>query len=161
METKLGTFLSSELFLRGLSRHMHKGLICDVSIRELESDEEGKSENSILPIHLHVPLCSLTESVLPPPPNLHPLPLHTSASAPSFYNNNNNRIQRHYSRFFTISSQHRELSPTRTLKWPGRNRVQITCNTSSAYHMQVSCYVPPGTKGQLSIKFDRVEIAFI
>ena len=23
--------------------------------------------------------------------------------------------------FFTISSQHRELSPTRTLKWPGRN----------------------------------------
>ena len=29
-------------------------------------------------------------------------------------NNNNNRIQRHYSRFFTISSQRRELSPTRT-----------------------------------------------
>ena len=27
-------------------------------------------------------------------------------------------------------------SPTRTLKWPGRNRVQITCNTSSAYHVQ-------------------------
>ena len=24
--------------------------------------------------------------------------------------------------FFTISSQHRELSPKRTLKWPGRNR---------------------------------------
>ena len=52
--------------------------------------------------------------------------------------------------FFTISSQRRELSPTRTLKWPGRNRVQITCNTSSAYHVQVSCYVPLGTKGQLS-----------
>ena len=65
-------------------------------------------------------------------------------------NNNNNRIQRSYSRFFTISSQSRELSPTRTLKWPGRNRVQITCNTSSAYHVQVSCYVPLGTKGQLS-----------
>ena len=64
--------------------------------------------------------------------------------------NNNNRIQRRYSRFFTISSQRRELSPTRTLKWPGRNRVQITCNTSSAYHVQVSCYVPLGTKGQLS-----------
>ena len=31
-----------------------------------------------------------------------------------------------------------------------RNRVQITCNTSSAYHVQVSCYVPLGTKGQLS-----------
>ena len=28
------------------------------------------------------------------------------------------------------------LSPTRTLYWPGRNRVQITCNTSSAYHVQ-------------------------
>ena len=26
--------------------------------------------------------------------------------------------------FFTISSQRRELSPTRTLKWPGRNYVQ-------------------------------------
>ena len=35
------------------------------------------------------------------------------------HNNNNNRIQRRYSRFFTISSQRRELSPTRTLKWPG------------------------------------------
>ena len=23
-----------------------------------------------------------------------------------------------------------------TLKWPGRNRVKISCNTSSAYHMQ-------------------------
>ena len=34
-------------------------------------------------------------------------------------NNNNNRIQRRYSRFFTISSQPRELSLTRTLKWPG------------------------------------------
>ena len=51
-------------------------------------------------------------------------------------NNNNNRIQRRYSRFLTISSQHRKLSPTRTLKWPGRNRVQITCNTSSTYHVQ-------------------------
>ena len=38
--------------------------------------------------------------------------------------------------FFTISSQRRELSPTRTLKWPRRDRVQITCNTSSAYHVQ-------------------------
>ena len=38
--------------------------------------------------------------------------------------------------FFTISSLHREQCPTRTLKWPGRNRVQIMCNTSSAYHVQ-------------------------
>ena len=44
-----------------------------------------------------------------------------------------NRIQRRYSRFFTISSQRRELSPTRTLKWPRRNGVQITYN--------MSCYV--------------------
>ena len=65
-------------------------------------------------------------------------------------NNNNNRIQRRYSRFFTISSQRREQSPTRILKWPGRNCVQTTCNTSGAYHVQVSCYVPLGTKGQLS-----------
>ena len=65
-------------------------------------------------------------------------------------NQNNNRIQRRYSRFFTMSSQHRELSPTRTLKRSGHNRVQITCNTSSAYHVQVSCHVPLSTKGQLS-----------
>ena len=63
-------------------------------------------------------------------------------------------------RFFIISSQRRELSPTRVLKWSVRNRVQITCNTSSAYHVQVSCYVPFGTKDS-SAKFDRVEIAFI
>ena len=48
----------------------------------------------------------------------------------------NYRIQRRYLRFFTVSSQRRELSPTRTLKWPRRNRVQITCNTSSVYHVQ-------------------------
>ena len=34
--------------------------------------------------------------------------------------------------FFTISSLRRELSLTRTLKWPERNRVQITCNMSCA-----------------------------
>ena len=33
--------------------------------------------------------------------------------------------------FFTVSSLRRELS----LKWPERNRVQITCNTSGACHM--------------------------
>ena len=48
--------------------------------------------------------------------------------------NNNNRIQRRKSKFFTFSSLHRKLSPT--LKWPRCNRVQITCNTLSAYHMQ-------------------------
>ena len=39
--------------------------------------------------------------------------------------------------FIAISSLRREPSPTRTLKWPGHNRVQITCNTSSAYHVQL------------------------
>ena len=43
---------------------------------------------------------------------------------------------------FTISSLRCEQSPKRTLKWPGPNRVQITCNTSSAYHVQhVVCHV--------------------
>ena len=62
-------------------------------------------------------------------------------------NNNNNdsdRIQSRSSRVFTISSLCLEPFPTRTLKWPGHIRVQITCNTSSAYHM------PCSTKGQLS-----------
>ena len=51
-----------------------------------------------------------------------------------YYNNNNNRIERRNSRFFAISSLCREPSPT--LKWPECNRVQITCNTSSPYHVQ-------------------------
>ena len=38
--------------------------------------------------------------------------------------------------FFTVSSLHLELSPTCTLKWPEWNRVQIICNTSSAYYVQ-------------------------
>ena len=51
-------------------------------------------------------------------------------------NNDNNRIQRRNLRFFSISSLHRKLSTARTLKWPRRNRVQKTCNISSAYHVQ-------------------------
>ena len=50
--------------------------------------------------------------------------------------NNNLTERRNLSFFFTISSLCREPSQTCTLKWPGRNRVQITCNTSSAYHVQ-------------------------
>ena len=57
-------------------------------------------------------------------------------------NNNNNRIQRRYSRFFTISSQRRELLQHVRSSGPG--------NTLSAYHVQVSCYVPLGMKRQLS-----------
>ena len=51
-------------------------------------------------------------------------------------NNNNNRIQSRNSIFLTISSLCRELSPTRSLKWPRRNHVQITSNTSRAFHVQ-------------------------
>ena len=47
-----------------------------------------------------------------------------------------------------------------TLKWPGRNRVQITCNTSSAYHVQPAvCHLV--RRDSSAIKFDRVDIAFI
>ena len=65
--------------------------------------------------------------------------LHNPAKAKNNNNNNNsnnNRIQRRNSRVFTISSLRHELSPTHTPKWPGCNRVQITCNTSRAYHVQ-------------------------
>ena len=51
-------------------------------------------------------------------------------------NNNNNLFQRRNSRFSTISSLCHEQSPTRTLKWPGHNRVQISCNTSSGHHVR-------------------------
>ena len=62
--------------------------------------------------------------------------------------------------FFTISSVRRKLSPTRTLKLPKRNRVQITCNTSSAYHVQrVVCHLV--RRDISAVKFDRVKIAFI
>ena len=61
----------------------------------------------------------------------------------------NNLIQRHNSRFFTISSLRRKLSPTHMLKWPWCNCVQIKCNTLSTCHCNMLCYVPHGRKGQL------------
>ena len=70
-------------------------------------------------------------------------------------NNDNNRIQKAQFKIITISSLRRELSPTRTLKWPGRNRAQITCNTSRAYHVQhVVCHLV--RRDSSAIKFDRV-----
>ena len=36
---------------------------------------------------------------------------------------------------FTVSSLRRKPSPTCTLKWPRRNRVQITRSTSRAHHV--------------------------
>ena len=90
---------------------------------------------------------------------------HSELTKEIINNNNNNHIQRRYSRFLTISSKCSELSPTPTLKWPGRNPMQITCNTSSAYHVQVSCYVPLGMKGQLSYyvwqSLYRIDLSFI
>ena len=56
-------------------------------------------------------------------------------------------------RDFLQSPQRHELSPTRTLKWPGGNRVQITCKC------HVTCQLV--RRDSSAIKFDRVEIAFI
>ena len=62
--------------------------------------------------------------------------------------NNNNRTQRRNSRFFTISSLRREPSACNTYAKVARaqscanHRTLITCN--------MSCFVPRGTKGQLS-----------
>ena len=67
-------------------------------------------------------------------------------------NDNNDCTERRNSRFFkTLSS----LPTTRTPKWQGRNRVQITCNTSGAHHGQhVVCHVV--RRDSSAIKFDRV-----
>ena len=81
--------------------------------------------------------------------------------------NNNNRIQRCYSSFLFVwffffffwgggvvflQSPHSAANCLQHVRSSGpvTIRVQITCNTSSAYHVQVSCYVPLVTKGQLS-----------
>ena len=70
------------------------------------------------------------------------------------FNNNNNQFE-----IFTISSLRHELSPTNTLQWPGHNRVQISCNTSSAYHVQhVVCHVV--WRDSSATKLERVEITF-
>ena len=60
---------------------------------------------------------------------------------------------------FSISSLRRELSPARTPKRPRRNRVQITCNTSGAHHVQhvVRRMV---RRDSSAIRSDRVSVAF-
>ena len=63
--------------------------------------------------------------------------------------NNNNHIQRRKSRFFTISSLRREPSPTRTLKWPSRKRVESRAAHRALITCSMSFYVPRDTKGQL------------
>ena len=58
---------------------------------------------------------------------------------------------------FTVSSLRRDLSPTRTLKWPRLYRVQITCNTSSACHVHQSHVVCHLEQRVSSVtRFDRV-----
>ena len=59
-----------------------------------------------------------------------------------------------------FSSLRRELSPTRKLKWPGCNHVQITCFTSGAHHVQYVVYHVV-RRDSSAIMSDRVEIAFI
>ena len=56
--------------------------------------------------------------------------------------------------FLTISSLRPELSPTRTLKWPGCNRMEVMCNTSGAHHVHVMCHMV--RRDTSAIKFDRV-----
>ena len=71
--------------------------------------------------------------------------------------NGNDCIERSNSRFFTISSLRLKLPPTCTPKWSGCKRVQITCNTLSAYHVQhVLCHLV--RRDISAVKFDRVEI---
>ena len=62
---------------------------------------------------------------------------------------------------FTISSLRRELSPTRTFKWQGLNRVQITCNTSRAYHVQhVVCHVIRQDSSAIECNRDVISTSF-
>ena len=64
---------------------------------------------------------------------------HTKADNNS--DNIDDSAKRRNSQFVTLSSLRRELSQTRTLMWTGRNREQITCNTSDVYHVQhVVCH---------------------
>ena len=82
----------------------------------------------------------------------------------TLYSNNNNRIQRHKSRFCTISSQHPEPSPTRTFKWPGCNRVQHVQHIERLSH--ATCHVTwhMVRRDSSAIKFDswnRIYFSFI
>ena len=87
---------------------------------------------------------------------------------------NSDRTEKRIS-ILTLSPLRRKLSPTRTLKRPSqvvcksrathqlslakRNRLQMTCNTSSFHHVQhVVCLVVQ--RDSSDIKLDRAEIAF-
>ena len=71
-------------------------------------------------------------------------------------NNDDDDTGRRDSRFLTIFSLGRELSSTRTLRWPGCDCVQITCNAPGTYHVQQTvCHVV--RRDSSAIKFDRAE----
>ena len=71
----------------------------------------------------------------------------------------NNDMIRRKSWYFTIFSLHHELSPTSILTWQRRSCVQITCNTSGAYHVQHVCHVLRTENS--AIDFERAVVAFI
>ena len=73
-------------------------------------------------------------------------------------NNNNNCIQRRNSKSPHCAAN---CLRQRASKWPGRNRVQVMCNKSSAYHVQPATWYEGIRRDSSAIKFDRVEIAFI
>ena len=73
---------------------------------------------------------------------------------------NNNRIERRNLRFLRSSNCDRNCRQHVPSSSPGHNGVQITCNTSSAYHVQPAvCHLVQ--RDSSAISFDRVEIAFI
>ena len=85
--------------------------------------------------------------------------MHLNGCSQANNDSNNKHIERCNLKF-TISSLRLELSPTLMLKWLGCSCVQVTCNTSSTYHVQhVVCRVVQ--RDNSAIKFDRVEIAFV
>ena len=61
--------------------------------------------------------------------------------------------------FYTFLMRHK-LSPLPTPTWPGRNFVQVTCNTPGAYHVLHIVRRVARRESSPIIKFDRVEIAF-
>ena len=83
--------------------------------------------------------------------------LQWSRGEQSFNNNNNHRFERCSSRFSIISSLRHELFPTCTLKWPGHNRVQVTCNTSNAYHVPFATWY----EGTALQSLNRIYTSFI
>ena len=76
-------------------------------------------------------------------------------SSSSNNNNNNNRIESGIGDIFINSLLRRELFQTRTFKWSGRSRVQITWYTSGVYHLQHVVYHVVRMDSS-AVKFDRV-----